>query len=276
VIVNRVWQHHFGRGIVETVSNFGVQGSAPTHAELLNYLAAEFVEQGWSLKKLHREILLSRSYRLASGPHAKNQELDPENRLLWRYTRQRLDAEAIRDSLLCVTGELDRTHGGAHPFPAWHTKSYNLNAPFVGDYDTRLRSVYLMTARQTKQPFLELFDGADPNATTGQRTTANTPAQALYLLNGKFMADRSAALARRVEDASTDDAGRIDLLFEFAFGRHASTAERSAIEQFLINSRAAFAEVAADSPAANTPQASSVWAALARVILASNEFFYVD
>ncbi len=145
VMVNRIWQHHFGHGLVRTPNNFGKQGQPPTHPELLDYLAARFMEGDWSIKNMHRCILLSRAYQIASNSDEKNAVLDPSNDLLWHFERRRLDAEAIRDSLLAIGGGLDRSRGGPHPFPPEKTWGFTQHNPFQAVYPTDRRSVYLMT-----------------------------------------------------------------------------------------------------------------------------------
>src|SRR5262249_7074728 len=147
VMVNRVWGWHFGRGIVATPDDFGARGEPPSHPELLDYLAARFVEGGWSVKKLHRLIVLSRTYRSASGGNPANGLKDAKNAYLWRFPRRRLDAEEIRDSLLAVSGNLDPAPGGEHPFTKEVTWRYTQHVPFIGkeeDYANNKRSVYLM------------------------------------------------------------------------------------------------------------------------------------
>ena len=147
VLVNRVWQHHFGHGLVRTPNDFGTRGEPPTHPELLDALALRFVDAGWSIKKLHREILLSATYRMGSVEDAESSRKDPENRFLWTFNRRRLDAEEIRDAVLAVSGALDRSPGGTHPFPSEWTWRYTQHKPFVDDYPSLRRSIYLMQQR---------------------------------------------------------------------------------------------------------------------------------
>ena len=178
VLVNRVWRHHFGEGLVRTPSNFGKLGEAPTHPELLDWLARRFVEDGMSVKALHRRILLSEAYRRSSAASREALEKDPDNRLLSRMNRRRLEAEAFRDALLAVSGRLDRASGGpadAHP-------------------DSRRRMLYLNVSRTRKSSFEALFDGADATAHTDARTVSTVAPQALFLLNHPFLRDVAAAL----------------------------------------------------------------------------------
>jgi hypothetical protein len=175
VMVNRVWHYHFGKGIVPTPSDFGRQGQPPTHPELLDYLATRFVESGWSVKAMHRLVMLSRTYQLSGAEDAGNARTDAGDDYLWRFPRRRLDAESIRDAMLAVAGDLDRTPGGPHPFPDPKTWDFTQHKPFKAVYDTNRRSVYLMTQRIPRHLFLAHFDGPDTNASTARRTTSTTP-----------------------------------------------------------------------------------------------------
>ncbi|MEZ5351731.1 MAG: PSD1 and planctomycete cytochrome C domain-containing protein [Bryobacteraceae bacterium] len=196
VMVNRVWQHHFGHGIVRSASNFGQMGERPTHPELLEYLAWRFQESGWSLKALHREMLLSRTYQLSSRTDAASNEKDPDNKLLWRgHVQHRLDLEALRDSMLAVSGELDSTVGGK-PSP-------------IGDSNFR-RSLYLTVSRTRLDGTMVLFDFPDPNATAEDRAVTAGPLQGLFFLNSPFVASRAEALGKRLaKEAGEDAAARI-------------------------------------------------------------------
>ncbi len=233
VMVNRIWQHHFGEGLVRSPNNFGKQGRPPTHPELLDTLADQFVRSGWSVKAMHKMILLSRTYQLSSDDDAGDRTIDPANESLWRYDRRRLDAEAIRDSLLAVSGALDRTPAEAHPFPPQNTWGFTQHNPFQAVYETNHRSVYLMTQRLRRHPFLALFDGADPNASTGQRNTTTVPTQALFFLNDPFVHAQAEKFAARLLQAAADDAARIDLAHRLAYGRPATLDESRAGEMYL-------------------------------------------
>ena len=166
VIVNRIWQHHFGRGIVATPSNFGLRGDPPTHPELLDWLASRFIASGWSVKTIHREILLSQTYQLASVGDTRDAAFDPANRWLWRFPASRLDAESIRDAMLAVAGNLDKKLPGPHPFPPIETWHWTQHDAFKVVYPSNHRSVYLMTQRLLKHPYLAIFDGPDTNVST--------------------------------------------------------------------------------------------------------------
>jgi hypothetical protein len=259
VFVNRVWQWHFGRGIVATPDNFGHRGEAPTHPELLDYLAAVFAEDGWSVKALHRRILLSRTYQLSSGWVTENGDKDPASVYLWRYPARRLDAEAIRDSMLAVSGDLDLAPPGPHPFLPWWQKKWNLNSPFHEVFEHNHRSVYLMTQRLFQHPFLELFDGADTNQTTSVRDRSQMATQALYLMNSAFVRARAQSFGRRIQQAATEDRERVEFAFETAYGRPARPGEIQASLEFLRKFK--------------TPEIA--WSALAWSLMSSNEFFFV-
>jgi hypothetical protein len=272
VFVNRVWQWHFGRGLVPTPSDFGTRGEPPTHPELLDWLTTRFVRSGWSLKALHRLILHSRAYQLAGTDDRSNREADPDNRLLWRRSREALAAESIRDAMLAVSGRLDRATPGGHPFPDVNTWGYTIHAPFHAVYDSPHRSVYLMVQRNRRHPFLALFDAADPNLSTAQRVPTVTPTQALYLMNSPFVREQSEALARRLLAAVGDEAARIVAAYELCHGVQPDAEERREAATFLAAYRRKLAERGAKSDA----QEAGAWSALGRVLLTSNAFLYVD
>jgi len=270
VMVNRIWQYHFGNGLVATPNDFGTRGQPPTHPELLDWLAAEFVDSGWRIKPVHRRIMLSDAYRRASSATAAPQQgADPENQLYWRFHRRRLGAEELRDSLLQVSGRLDRTPGGPHPFPPESSWRFTQHNPYSADYETSRRGVYLMVRRNRRDPFLALFDGADPNATTPQRQETIVPTQALYVLNAPFFHEQSERIAERLL-AEPDETHRLDATFRLVFQRTPTIAERDRARRFLT-------AYAAELPnAAAAERSRLIWAALARVLLGSNEFIYLD
>jgi cytochrome c553 len=272
VMVNRIWQHHFGEGLVRTPNNFGKQGRAPTHPELLDYLADRFMADGWSVKAMHKMILLSRTYQLSSAEDAGDRALDPNDEDLWRFDRRRLDAEAIRDSLLAVSGTLDRTMPGPHPFPPANTWNFTQHNPFQAVYETNHRSVYLMTQRQCRQPFLALFDGADPNTSTAARSTTTVPTQALFFLNDPFVHDLADKFAARILAATADDGARIDLAHRIAYGRQATPDEMHTAEVYLGKYEQGLKQAGVPTE----KQAAAAWASYARVLFAANEFIYID
>ncbi len=272
VIVNRVWQHHFGRGIVATPSNFGVRGSPPSHPELLDWLAASFIEHGWSIKWLHRLILSSNTYQLDSLGDDAGDSVDPSDQWYGRFDRQRLDAEAIRDAMLSVAGTLDITRPGPHPFPPITSWNWTQHFPFKSVYPSSHRSVYLMTQRQFRHPFLGIFDEPDTNTTTDVRGTSTVPLQALFLMNSDFMRETAAAFAGRISDATDDPAGRIGRAYLLAYSRPADPREITRDCDYVRR----FAHEAVKSGLDRTTAEHKAWTSLARALLASNEFFYID
>ncbi len=196
VMVNRIWQHHFGVGIVPTSDNLGASGAKPSHPELLDYLAAEFVRSGWSVKAIHRLILTSATYRQDSVPREKLDATDPNNRLLTRFPLRRLDAEAVRDAMLHVAGELDTRAGGPY-VPCKRTQEGTVEIAETTDGAHR-RSIYLQQRRTQVVTFLQLFDAPSIVTTCGKRSPSTVPLQSLVLLNSPFARDRSKAFAARL------------------------------------------------------------------------------
>ena len=272
VMVNRIWQQHFGKGIVQTPNDFGVRGKAPTHPELLDYLASRFVESGWSIKAMHKLIMLSQVYQLSSEDQPRNSLADVNNELLWRFNRRRLSAEEIRDAVLAVSGALDRSMGEAHPFPPENEYTFTQHKPFVAVYDSGRRSIYLMQQRIKKQPFLEVFDGADPNATTAERSLSTTAIQALFMMNAPFMHEQADKLAVRVGMAFPEEPRRIEYAYRLAVGRHPNKEEVRIGQEYLQQCRERLKEL-------NTPAEQWQRGALAsymRVLLSGNEFMFLD
>ena len=272
VIVNRIWQHHFGKGIVGTPSNFGLRGDEPTHPELLDYLAARFVQSGWSIKAMHRLILSSKTYQLASNYDDANAAKDPGNRWYWRFDRRRLDAEAIRDALLAVGGNLDRNRPGPHPFPPIDQWNWTQHAPFKDVYPTKHRSVYLMTQRFQRHPYLALFDGPDTNTTTEQRPTSTVPSQALFLMNNPFVKEQANGFARRILSHSESLHVRFEEAFQAAYGRFPTDIERQRGARYISDYRAATLQ-SESSPIGAELEA---WASYCRVLMCANEFVCLD
>jgi hypothetical protein len=271
-MVNRLWQYHFGKGLVATPNDFGRQGRTPTHPELLDYLATRFIESGWSLKQMHKTILLSHTWQLASLDVPASAARDPGNELFGRYERRRLDAESLRDALLFVSGELDESPAGPHPFPPEHTWNWTQHGPFFANYETRRRSVYLMQQRLKKNPYLALFDGADPNSSTGVRLPSTTPLQALFLMNGSLAHSAAESFAKRVLSADSQEPARIAQAYQLAYARPPEAEEARDCAEFLQAYREKL--VAGKMPADKVE--AGAWGALARVLLSSNEFVYVD
>jgi cytochrome c553 len=264
VVVNRVWHHLFGRGLVASVDNFGVLGEAPSHPELLDFLADEFVRDGWSVKRLIRSIVLSRAYQMASHADADPDRADPENRLLHRMNLRRLEGEAIRDALLAVSGRLDATMFGP-PVPVYLTPFQDgRGRPGSGplDGDGR-RSVYLAVRRNFLSPLLLAFDTPTPFSTVGRRTVSNVPAQALILLNDPFVQQQAQVWAKRELSESRPPAERIREMYLKAFARPPAPDELRACADFIDRQTRT-----SDEPAA--------WAALAHVLFNTKEFIFVQ
>ncbi len=249
VLVNRVWEHHFGRGLVATPSNFGRMGELPSHPELLDYLASQFVTKGWSLKALHREILLSSTYQLAAVTDPTNAEIDPANVHLWRANRRRLEVEPWRDAMLSVSGNLDKTIGGP---------SADLNSP-----GNQRRTFYARVSRHNLDGLLRLFDFPDPNITSDKRTVTAVPLQQLFVLNSEFMERQARALAARLTSGPGDDAEKVRRAFPMLYARPATDRELALAVAFLTSS---------DEPKGSL----SRWEQYAQVLLGSNEFLFLD
>jgi hypothetical protein len=272
VLVNRVWQHHFGRGLVATPNDFGRNGAPPTHAELLDWLAAEFMAGGWKLKRLHKLILLSDTYRqssrVADQPAAGT---DPGNTLWWRQDLRRLEAEVIRDALLAVSGRLNPAMGGRGFFPTLPQEvlsTQSMPGNGWGASDSReqdRRSVYIFVKRTLLVPLLETFDFANPDRPVAARTTTTVAPQALLLLNSRFMDEQSAAFADRLLRADGEAPQRnVERAFQLALGRPPERREHDLALGYLGRARAA---------ADNYRQAL---AGLCKVVFNLNEFVYVD
>jgi hypothetical protein len=237
-IVNRVWHYHVGRGIVDTPSDFGRNGSQPTHPELLDWLAVEFRDSGQSFKKLHRLILLSNAYRQASGNNPALAGIDADNRFLWRMHRQRLDAESVRDTVLAVSGQLNTRMGGPgfelFRFKDDHSPVYDHTAlDKINDPAAWRRTIYRFTVRSVPNPFLECLDCADPNIHTPVRSTTLTALQALALLNDPFMVHQAKLFAERLRTLGEEPSQRIDAAYRLAFGRPPTAEESRALVGYV-------------------------------------------
>ena len=270
VFVNRAWQWHFGQGIVFTPSDFGSRGAMPTHPQLLDWLVCEFIDSGWSVKQLHRIIMQSRTYQLASLDHSQGIEVDPENKLYWKYSRRPLDAESMRDAMLAVSGNLAQSTPGPHPFPEVNTWNFTIHHPFHAVYPSNHRSVYLMTQRNRRHPYLSLFDSADPNLSIGKRQPTITPTQTLYLMNSPFVHEQATGFAQHILQSAHTIETRLHLAFEIGHGKQPPQTEFQAAVDFLTT----YADKLSTQPREQAEQ--EAWSALARVILTSNDFLFVD
>lgn len=265
VLVNWVWQNHFGVGLVRTADDFGTRGLPPTHPELLDYLADEFRKHGWSFKWLHRQIMLSRAYRQGSIESEHAREVDPENRMLWRMPRKRLEFEAMRDAMLTVSEELDITMGG---------RPVDLNvSPAIPR-----RSVYGFINRDVIANLMSTFDAANPNACTAKRPETTVPQQTLFALNSDFIQDRAVKLAAltKAMNLGTDEA-RIVAMFRKTLGREPSGNELVQVKGFVNDvSGAALPPEGAAVSDGSSKDPDGQWVQLAHALLASNEFTFLD
>jgi len=270
VMVNRLWRWHFGAGIVRSTDNFGNLGELPSHPELLDWLATEFVRSGWSVKAMHRAIMLSSTYQMRAAYDAEAAEADPDNRLLWRMNRRRLEAEAVRDSLLFVSESLDTTLGGSllHSKPREYvTGTASVNST---DYDTARRSLYLPVVRSAVYEALQAFDFAEPTVIQGDRNATTIASQALFMMNSDIVEEQTSRLAARIVAKQPNDATtRVQSLYEIALGRAASDTEAARAAQFVERYQSTLSGDAAATEL-------SAWQALCRVIVSSNEFLYVE
>ena len=282
VIVNWAWQHHFGLGLVRTPDDFGTRGEPPTHPELLDMLADSFRAQGWSLKELHRKIVTSKAYRQAAVENKAFREIDPENRMLWRMPRRRLDFESMRDSMLALSGELDTTRGG---------RPVDLEATPT---NTR-RSIFGFVNRDVVSPLMSTFDVANPNACTAKRPDTNVPQQTLFALNSAFIYERASKLSTKIasepmttvsvpNDASASNSAgqattlelqlrpRFEALVRHVYGRDPTQEETLAAETFLLAGQPAESNLANLDPTLRERR----WTQLTHALLASNEFNFID
>jgi hypothetical protein len=256
VLVNRAWHWLFGRGLVQTVDNFGTTGELPSHPELLDYLAREFVDDGWSLKRLVRRIVLSRTYQLAAAP---TENADPENRLLSRANRRRLDAECLRDAMLAISGELDWTAGGSTIKPG-------TAADYHYRHDDLRRSVYTPVLRNSLPSIFEAFDFADPSTVTGRRNTSTVVQQSLFFLHDPFVLARAEQAARRLLAKPLATEHRVDAAFHLVLGRLPTSAEREVMLKFLSTS----------ANSSLSDDEVSAWSAVIQSLFASSDFRYVN
>jgi hypothetical protein len=269
VLVNRLWQHHFGEGIVRTPDDFGRMGQPPTHPELLDYLAAEFVHRGWSIKALHRLMVLSSTYRQGSRAEGQAPEKDPENRLLHRMPVRRLEAEAVRDAILAVSGRLDRTmHGpsvSVYLTPYMEGRGRPSPGPLDGD---GRRSIYLNARRNFLTPLLQAFDYPASFTTIGRRGVSTVPAQALALMNDPFVVQQAGRWAERtVAEPGKSPGQRVEALYQSAFARPPSETELRDALQFVERQAGRYGE---------GPDGPRAWADLCHVLINVKEFIFID
>ena len=263
VMVNRIWQQHFGRGIVASSSDFGVTGDRPTHPELLDYLANEFTANGWSMKKLHRLIVTSTAYQQAARGDAAGANADPDNTLLWQFPRRRLDGEALRDAMLAASGQLNFKAGGPSVYPDLPAEMKSAAwKPTADPAERNRRSVYVAVKRNLRYPLFSLFDSPDRIESCSRRFVTTTAPQALTLLNDAIVLGHAKQFAARVvKDAGIDPDAAIDRAFALALSRPPTTEERAATKAFLTGHKGQHADAVTD---------------LCHALLNLNEFLYVD
>ncbi len=266
VFVNRIWQHHFGEGLVRTPNNFGKMGERPSHPELLDWLSVEFVEKGWRPKHIHKLILMSQAYRMASDDIAANLDKDPENRLLWRMPRRRIEGEIIRDSVLAVAGSLDRAIGGPGVFPYIDPSLFQASSKRTWngkpdtDPSTWRRSIYVFSKRSIPLPMLEVFDKPDTIGSCARRNRSTVAPQALILMNNRVLHLHAQRFAERLAEESAGDRQKlVRLAFEHAYSRPPSTTEAADALRFIAN--------------AETPESGV--RDFCQAIFNSNEFVYI-
>jgi hypothetical protein len=260
VMVNRLWLGHFGEGLVSTPNDFGTRGAPPSDPALLDWLASRFMAEKWSIKAMHRRLMLTSAYQQTSATEGNDRG----------FPRRRLTAEELRDTLLLLGGNLDSAPGGSHPFPPEGSWGFTQHTPFSAVYETNKRSVYLMVQRTRRHPFLALFDGGDPNASTPVRSQSTVPTQALYFLNDPFVHAQAKAMATRLVKAAPDNDARMDLAARELYGRPATEDERAVMAAFLESTSGSI-------PSLSEPaRTAEVWSAWLRVLLGTNELLYVD
>ena len=273
VMANRIWRWHFDEGLVRSPDNFGRLGERPTHPQLLDWLSVRFVEGGWSIKAMHRTIMLSASYQMSTAYNQRAARGDPENRLLWRMNRRRLEAEAVRDSILALAGSLDLTMGGTL-LPTANRKYVTSTAnvdPVV--YTPNRRSIYLPVVRSALYDVFQAFDFADPSVLSGKRASTTVAPQALFMMNSELVSAQTKALAARLlADANLDDTQRLRQLFELSYARPATQAETERALDYVT--RYAAGQQARKQSAEESRLRA--WQSLCRVVIASNEFVYVE
>lgn len=267
VAVNRVWHHLFGVGLVRTTDNFGKTGEAPSHPELLDHLATRFMDEGWSVKQIIRTIMMSRVYQLSSDHDDKNVAVEPDNRLLWRANRRRLEVEAVRDAMLAVSGELDKAYPGPSPVMKYNPgeigRNTKVNVTINGDH----RSAYVAVVRQNLPEMWETFDFADPAEVKGVRDITTVAPQALFMMNNEFVLQRARKTAERLaSDTSLNEKQRLEQAYVMALGRKPSASEVAKINRFLLTFM--------DHNRKNGP--ADRWAVVIHALFASAEFRYVN
>ena len=287
VFVNRLWFYHFGHGIVDSPSDFGLMGQRPTHPELLDWLASDFVQSGWDVKRMQKLIVTSNAYRESSEYNAEAAAEDPRDKLMWRFPRERLEAEVIRDAALAVSGTLNDTMGGPSVFPELPDGAVKPRGGWTVSSkpeDRNRRSIYIFVRRNARYPMLEQFDMPDTHESCGRRNMTITAPQAMALLNDRVSLEWASAFAGRVvRTAGTNVNAQINAAYRLAYGRVASGAEKDIVQTFIAKQKGIVAErVAAGEKIAEVPGApenfdrieAAVLVDFCQMLLNSNEFVY--
>lgn len=266
VMVNRIWRYHFGRGIVPSVDNFGRLGEKPSNPALLDWLAVRFIEEGWSVKKMHRLMMLSKAYQMSSDYDEKSFNADPENALLWRMPRRRLEAEEIRDGIMTVSGGLRHDNPGGSILK-YKDRQYVANTSKGGDidYDKTVRAVYVPVVRSSMYDVFRAFDLPDPSTTNGDRDATVVAPQALFMMNSSVMLQHSARLAERLMRMSTDDAGRVREVYEAALSRPPTPQEVDDAQTYVARMQKEW-----------NGDRQKAWQSFCKSLLAANEFIYLN
>jgi hypothetical protein len=270
VIVNRIWRWHFGAGLVLSTDNFGLLGENPSHPELLDWLARRLVANGWSIKSLHRAIVMSSTYQQSSNASKETRSLDPDNRLFSRADMRRLEAEAVRDALLATSGQLDTTMGGSMLKLKNRAYFFDHTSKDLTTYDSRRRSLYLPVVRNHVYDLFQLLDFPDPAVTSGDRATTVVASQALLMLNSDIVMQAASDFADRLIVSSDSDDQRLLRLYAIAFGRAPTADEREADMLFLHK----VGQTQSDNPN-DAERRRYAWTTLCHVTLAANEFMYL-
>lgn len=270
VLVNRVWHWHFGGGLVRTPDNFGALGSRPANQPLLDWLATEFEKDGWSIKKLHQRIMNTSTYQMSCAYDGDSFRQDPDNQLFWRMNRKRMEAEVIRDGVIFVAGDLDKTEGGSLMTVGNHKYVTSTASEKFDQYHVDRRTVYLPITRSSLYEFLQAFDFADPGSSNGERVTTTVAPQALALLNSRLMNEKTFSWARKLlSDRAATDQERIRSVFLAAYSRPPEKPEMEEAAKFITRLKTRFS---------GDPEKASLqaWQEFCRAILASSEFIHVD
>ena len=275
-MANRVWHWHFGRGIVSSVDNFGMLGQLPSHPELLDWLACELIDSGWSMKHLHRTIMLSQTYQMGTQYQSDAAELDPENELRWRFQRRRLTAEETRDSILSIGSGIDHTMFGSLMNVKNHSYVNTTGGSGTLNYANARRTIYLPIIRSGVFDVLQTLDFPDPAMINGKRETSTVAPQALLMMNSDLIFEQSSHLVSQHMPQSLDDGQRISVAYHQILKRGPKLEELIAAATYIQDIRKKLQQISASSASDEATTDQAVWQSLCRVLISSNEFSYVE